>query len=266
MTRFLQRISLAVLLLFVAAWPAAAQTTLTSTTLAAALTANGRTLVLTSATGIAARDEIYVDGEAILIQALSSTTATVVRGREGTQAVSHPSGAVVWAMGGSTTTGAGRSYNTEVHGSCTATNELYLPHITLPSGNMYDCLDSEWVRYRQFGLREAFGGRSDGSTTYTVSGAITVKPGVVLLGCTGACAMTLANPTTEQNGMMMLIIASTAQAHTVTNTTGFDGGTTTRDLATYGGAVGDFMQLIAVNGVWYRVGIGVGAFGNVTIG
>lgn len=250
--------------------PALAQTTINSTTLSQAVTTTSQQVItLTSVSTVAAGDIIVADNEAMEAQAACDTSALtcrVTRGRFGTRAYTHASGVVVW-------TGPKIRFAKDyVVGVCTATSERYLPHIVLPDGDtpdgifIADCLDSEWVQLSRRGARDNNLGRSDGATTYTASGAIAIKPGVVFLGCAGACAMTLANPTTQQNGVIMYIIATTAQAHTVTNTTGFDGGTTARDVATYGGAIGDYMAIIAVNGVWYRLGIGVGAFGNVTLG
>ena len=57
----------------------------------------------------------------------------------------------------------------------------------------------------------------DTVTHTTSSGAITVSGGTVGLGSGGALAMTLATPTNPgQDGTVLVIVAETAQAHTVT--------------------------------------------------
>jgi hypothetical protein len=226
---------------------ALAQASTSSTTLSAALTATAKTFTVASATGFAAGSFAFVDAELMAITAVSSTLITVQRGVNGTAAVGHASGAVIYA-------GLPTYFSAfDPSGPCTAVNETALPRIVPKSGSVYDCKDSEWVLYARGGIREYSMGRTDGGTTYTSSGAITVKPGLVLLGSGGALAMTLAAPTTQQNGMTMIILASTAQAHTITNTAGFNAGTTARDVCTLGGAIGDGLTIVASAGVWYVI-------------
>lgn len=242
--------------------PAFAQTTLNSTTTTAAVTATQQIIPLTSVTSISAGsrnvagDLLWIDAEAMQVNALDTValTATVTRGVRGTGGRAHVSGVVVW------TGPARRFYQNDVVGSCTAANEEFLPHINTTNGNAYQCSSSEWVKMRDNGYRVAWPGRSDGGTTYTASGAITIQPGFSFINGT-TLAMTLANPTVEQNGMVMIIIATNASAHTVTYTAGFNGGTTARDVATYSGAVGDNLVVQAFNGVWWvlvKTGITLG--------
>ena len=88
---------------------------------------------------------------------------------------------------------------------------------------------------------------------YLAAGAINETEGVVGIGTSGALAMTLPNPPSAHFGMLV-IVATTAQAHTVTNTTGFNAGSTSSDVGTFGGAIGDSLILVAIGGVWYVVG------------
>lgn len=99
--------------------------------------------------------------------------------------------------------------------------------------------------------------------TYGVSGAIAVpdKPALIELSKAGAAVMTLADPSKAQDGLRLLIMSSTAQAHTVTNTTGFNGGSTASDVATFGGAIGDNFEIVAMSGIW-----NVKYLRNVTLG
>lgn len=89
-------------------------------------------------------------------------------------------------------------------------------------------------------------------TLAAADGAISVKQGVVVITKATAAALTLAAPTaTTDDGKVLRIVSSTAAAHTVTQTTpGFNGGTTTSDVATYGAAIGNEMEIVAYNGVW----------------
>lgn len=234
--------------------PAFAQTTLNSTTTTAAVTATQQIIPLTSVTSISAGsrnvagDLLWIDAEAMQVNALDTValTATVTRGVRGTGARAHVSGVVVW------TGPARRFYQNDVLGSCTAANEEFLPHINTSNGNAYQCSSSEWVKMRDNGYRVAWQGRSDGGTTYTASGAITIQPGISFINGS-TLAMTLANPTTEQNGLVMYIVSTNASAHTLTYTAGFGGGTTSRDVGTFGGAVNDAIAIIAVNGVWWTL-------------
>jgi hypothetical protein len=83
-----------------------------------------------------------------------------------------------------------------------------------------------------------------------VAGAINIANGVVFIGSAGALAVTLGDPPLDMDGCELVIQASTAQAHTVTYTAGFNGGTTSNDVATFGGAVGDNLVLRAKAGLW----------------
>ena len=249
-TRFLRTLTLLAVLTSLAA-SVSAQTTVNSTTLSAAMNSTVTIIPLTSTSTVAVGDDILVDAEFMRVLSLSPTR--VRRGAESSVAVAHANTAVAW-------TGVrSRFYQSDPSpGPCTATNELFLPHIVFPKAqsqdvNIFDCLNSEWTSLAVNGWREYHPGRTDGGTTYTASGAIVVQPGLSFIGTGGALAMTLVNPTQQQNGMIMIITASTAQAHTVTNTTGFGGGAGARDVATFGGAINDSMSIIAFNGVWWLI-------------
>lgn len=90
---------------------------------------------------------------------------------------------------------------------------------------------------------------------YTANGAITIQTGTHLITKGTAAAMTLAAPSTAQNGTRLRIISTTAAAHTLTQTTpGFNNGSTASDVGTFGGAIGDNIMLEAYNGIWYVTG------------
>lgn len=95
------------------------------------------------------------------------------------------------------------------------------------------------------------------------NGAIASTSGVVMLTKAGVAAMTLAAPTTgTDDGKVLHIVAATANAHTVTQTTpGFGAGGGSLDVATFGGAIGDCMSIVAYGGKWYILNLI-----NVTLG
>ena len=93
------------------------------------------------------------------------------------------------------------------------------------------------------------------TTTYvTAAGAIPLFTGTYSLGSGGALAMTLATPTTPaQDGIVLTIVAGTAHAHTVT--TAANKIVPSHDTVTYA-AVGDFVVLRSIGGLWYPIGLG----------
>jgi hypothetical protein len=103
----------------------------------------------------------------------------------------------------------------------------------------------------------------NGVASKDANGAITIAPYTVKLIKASAGAYTIADPTTAQEGIRILITAQTAQAHTVSNTggSGFNAGGASAIKATFGGAIGDCMEIVAINGKWNVV-----LLKNVTLG
>ena len=96
------------------------------------------------------------------------------------------------------------------------------------------------------------------------SGAITLKSGIVYLTKSGVAAMTLADPTaTTDDGKVLIVMAATANAHTLSNAagSGFNAGGAGTDVGTFGGAIGDNIALTAYQGKWYVI-----SSVNVTLG
>ena len=84
------------------------------------------------------------------------------------------------------------------------------------------------------------------------NGAISIKSGSVLLTkADGASAFTLADPAAADAGKQLCITSETAQAHTVTIAGGLNGGGAAADVGTFGGAIGDYVCLVAYNSKWY---------------
>ena len=128
------------------------QTTLNSTLVATAVTADGSQVRLASTSNITAGDLLVIDNEVMTVRSVSSPVATVTRGSRAT----HAPGTKVW-------TGAPeRFYQNPPSGSCTASDELFTPHIVLgapPNGgvDVYDCTGGFWAK-RASGNAYAVGG------------------------------------------------------------------------------------------------------------
>jgi hypothetical protein len=135
-------------LLLLAASVGYSQATLSSTTLGAAVSdAKTQSIKVSSATSITAGTTIlFVDEEAMSVNAISGTTATVTRGSNGTRASTHASGATVYH-------GQPNYFITKDKAegsSCASTSELVLPVINITNGNRYNCISSAWVLENPF--------------------------------------------------------------------------------------------------------------------
>lgn len=84
------------------------------------------------------------------------------------------------------------------------------------------------------------------------SGAVVIKPSTVLITKAGVAALTIADPATNQDGLEMQFISTTAQAHTLDNSagSGFNAGGAASDVGTFGGAKGDNIRIVAAGGKW----------------
>lgn len=94
---------------------------------------------------------------------------------------------------------------------------------------------------------------SNPHTVMAADGAVPVKSGYVFITKAGVCAMTITDPVSGvDDGKRLVLISETANAHTLTRaTTGFNDGGGGGDLATWGGAKGDGMALVARAGKWW---------------
>lgn len=244
-----------------------AQAALTPTTLSSAVLVTDVQIVVASATGFAANYTVVIDGEAMVIKSsyVSGTTIPVSRGVQGTAQQAHASSSPVYV-------GPSNYFSAFAPspGPCTSTAEVALPRIVIQRAvSVYNCSGGSsttqtWQQYTVNGWPAySYGqlsGRATGAVTYTSLGAITPQPGTVFVNGT-TLAMTIIDPTVAQNGMTMCIVSTNASAQTLTYTAGFNGGTTARDVATFGGAVGDNICVTAVSGVWWVI-----STRNVTLG
>jgi hypothetical protein len=243
------------------------QAALTATTLSSAVTTTtAQTIVVASASSVVANYLAIVDNEVMQVKStwVSGTTIPVTRSTLATNGALHASGAAVTFIPANQV-----SAMDPLGGPCTSTNEIALPRFVVGANgsrpatvSTYNCSGAstttqQWVLYTKNGYPAFSFGQGNGAggvtPVYTGAGAITIMPGIQYIGSGGALAMTLANPTILQNGMVMTIMASTAQAHTVTYTAGFFGTTTSSDVCTMGGAIGDNLVIIANNLTWRAV-------------
>lgn len=133
-----------------------AQSRITTTTLASAVTTTRATTIsVASATGMTASTNtqpyyLYVGHEAMLLSAISGTTLTVQRGQLGTFATVHASGAYVFfgAAGSSSTTGitGGPFITTSPVGGCTRNQNAVLPLINVANGEFVNCNGGVWLK------------------------------------------------------------------------------------------------------------------------
>jgi hypothetical protein len=130
MTRF--ALTLALVLAF--AVSGFAQTTTTSTTLSAAVNGTASLITVASATSfVEGSTYAFVDDELMEVSAVSGTSITVMRGANGTRVMPHLTGSTVYV-------GPFNVYRaSDPSGSCTSTNETYLPQINPATGGVWDC-------------------------------------------------------------------------------------------------------------------------------
>lgn len=157
---FFTSIALAVAVLVSSAVTAGAQTTHTSTTLAATVTtADARQVQLTAVTGVTAPGNgstlvyLLIDRELMYVTAVDTATklVTVVRGASSTRATGHTAGVPVWIV-------PPNGINSYIpSGQCTRANLQYVPFVVgggpgvgAEVGGLYDCLGSgsagQWVQ------------------------------------------------------------------------------------------------------------------------
>lgn len=97
----------------------------------------------------------------------------------------------------------------------------------------------------------------DSFAAVTADGAITIGVAnkTYFITKAGVAAMTIVDPTaTTHDGVHLTFVATTANAHTLSNAAGsgfFSSGGATKDVATFGGAIGDGISIIAYQGKWY---------------
>lgn len=189
---------------------------LTTTTNSSAIAADDNAIVVASATGFSAGKKVLVNGEFMQVTKAyaSGTTIPVHRGVDGTFRLAHAVTSNVTVGDSGSDFSAGAAGNTKAYPS---------------------------VRVRQV-------------RSYNAAGAITLPtPGndmLAIINGTSARAMTLANPTKDQDGDILIIVSNGKAAHTVTYTAGLGNASTGYTVATFTTGAQQTLSLIAVNGIW----------------
>lgn len=190
---------------------------LATTTLSSAVTAGDTSMVVASATGIVAGALARIDNELVKVAGwyVSGTTVPILRGQDGTVTAAHAASANV-------THGNASDFANPSPGSADV--------VTYPSRPGRDL------------------------TSYSAAGAIALPtPGrdaVAVLNGTGALAMTVANPTKDMDGSILIIIGNGKAAHTVTYTAGLGNGGSGLDVLTFDTNAQCCVALIAANAIW----------------
>lgn len=186
MKTILSRLILALTLSVLGFTSAFAQTTPTSTTLAAAITTDtATTMQVTSATGFTKSGgggSFYalLDGrELVIVRDINGVTISIIRGQGGTLAYPHANGAPIItgppAVFASALNGRIKP-GSNIGGSCTATNEPYLPLYDPANGRRYNCINSVWmidnglVMLPPTACNSSVSGNSTGTNGYTTLG------------------------------------------------------------------------------------------------
>lgn len=201
----------------------------TTTTLSAAVAVNDNSIKVASATGFVAGMLLRVDGEMMKVQQsyASGTTIPVIRGIDGSAVLAHPTSANV-------TVGNASDFALPPAGVDTGITNPAQPAFPIYS--------------------------------YSAAGGLSPVQGIHIINGTSTLAMTLASPTKDQDGQMMIIVSNGKGAHTVTYTGGVGGGGTGMDVGTFNTTEQTGCILIAVNGVWVLIANGIGSAGTQVAG
>jgi hypothetical protein len=187
---------------------------LATTTLSSAVAVTDSSIVVASATSVAAGRIVLIDGEFLQVAQdyVSGTTVNVLRGQNGTVTAAHVASANV-------THGAAADFAVAAPGTANLRPGV-IPFTT--------------TSYSAAGA-VAFGGAQ--WTTAIING-------------TSALAMTLADPDSSQDGYILAIVGNGKAAHTVTYTAGLGDAGSGYDVGTFDGSGQCSMLLVAANSTW----------------
>lgn len=200
----------AVALLICTGGTAVAQTTLTNTTLSAAVTnPSDQVMTIASTTGwtaTSANGQAYalIDREVVGVRAVNTTTKviTITRGQQGTRATGHASGATVYFIDPTLSTsvldGRDRAGACSTAGNADLSqNGLYVPVFNPATGRAFTCLGSQWVM---------------------VSGAMGITPCAVTQGTSKSTGVTCSSSSGTITMHNASLSAAAEVGFTVTNT------------------------------------------------
>jgi hypothetical protein len=205
----------------------------TTPTLTGAVGVNDQSIYLSALTNVAVGNLIGIDKEIVkvlAVPALATAPVPVLRGVEGTYNAPHASGA-------------------QAKVGATPTN--------LTQG--------DWTQAAPGApsLSPMPGAFSREIASYSANGAITLPriggDMVAMLNGVVALAMTLANPSSGQDGSRLTILSNGKAAHTVTYAAGFGGNGAGGTVLTLRATQAQAVELIACGGFWVLEGVVAGA-------
>jgi hypothetical protein len=187
---------------------------LAETTLSSAVAVTDNSIVVAASTSFAAGRLVEIDGEKMQVTQdyVSGTTVGVLRGRGGSVTAAHVASARV-------THGAAADFTVAAAGTASWTTGL-IPFTT---------------------------------TSYSAAGAVSFGAAqwtTAIINGTSGLAMTLANPNSSQDGIVLCILANGKAAHTVTYTAGLGDAGSGYDVGTFDGSGQCSMLLVAANSIW----------------
>jgi len=187
---------------------------LATTTLSSAVAVTDSSIVVASATSVAAGRIVLIDGEFLQVTQdyVSGTTVNVLRGQNGTVTAAHVASANV-------THGAAADFTVAAPGTANLRPGV-IPFTT---------------------------------TSYSAAGAVAfgvAQVTVAIINGTSALAMTLADPDSSQDGIILAIVGNGKAAHTVTYTAGLGDAGSGYDVGTFDGSGQCSMLLVAANSTW----------------
>ena len=207
----------------------------TLTTLSAAAGINDTTILIASLTGLSAGNLIGIDKEVVKCLSVPSAATVpvpVLRGQEGTAQSAHVISAQV-KIGATGTNLVVTDWTQPVAGA---------PTLAI--------------------LPAAFG---RDIVSYSAIAAITLPrigaDMVAVLNGTSLLAMTLANPSTAQDGSRLVIVGNGKAAHTVTYTAGLGNVGATADVLTFSATIAQGIELFACGGFWVSLGMNTAVAG-----
>lgn len=195
------------------------------TSLSGACRVQDQAILVASLTGFVVGNKIRIDDEIMNVLSIPASAAIpvpVVRGQDGSAVTAH---------------------------SVTANVAVGLPS-DFRAGVPGDSTLSPYPPSRPDKRNFSYGG----------AGALTPVAGFHIINGTAALAMTLASPTGDQDGDVMIVASNGKAAHTVTyTTTGFGNVGATADVLTFKADQTQAVLFVACNGFWVLVGIVAGA-------
>ena len=259
-----------------------AQTVPTQTTLSAAVAipspgSPSTTVIVASATGISAPTatspgtELYVDDEAMVVQAVNGTTLTVFRGYDASNAGQHSSGSAVYAGPVSGTFGSPFVIVDPPAGGCTLSTETYTMRINTRIGRIWVCgQNSRWQLQNVAPLINASTAQSGQAFAFDRASGVVYTLPTPALGLNYRFITTVAQTSAANEVQTALTTSATLFMQGViivtgTTTAGFAGVPTTSvawktNDTTTGGLIGGDVTCTGISAtLWQCVGVQVGS-------